>query len=41
MIRMLLVHAKTWRVIADVTLADVGPGSAGRNVIVKALSVNV
>jgi hypothetical protein len=32
-------HATTGRVIADVTLAEVGQGSAGRNVIVRALAI--
>jgi hypothetical protein len=36
---LLSVHAKTGRIIAHVTLADVGPGSAGRNVVVRALSI--
>jgi hypothetical protein len=33
------IQAEAGRAIADVTLADVGPGSAGRNVIVRALSI--
>jgi hypothetical protein len=36
---LLSIHAKTGRAIADVTLADVGQGSAGRNAIVRALSI--
>jgi hypothetical protein len=36
---LLSIHAKTGRAIADVTLAEVGQGSAGRNVIVRALSI--
>jgi hypothetical protein len=36
---LLSIHAKTGRAIANVMVADVGPGSAGRNVIVKALSI--
>jgi hypothetical protein len=36
---LLSAHSKTGRAIADVTLADVGRGSAGRNVIVRALPI--
>jgi hypothetical protein len=36
---LLSIHAKTGRAIVDVTLAEVGPGSADRNVIVRALSI--
>jgi hypothetical protein len=36
---LLSIHTKTGRAIADVTLAEVGQGSAGRNVIVRALSI--
>jgi hypothetical protein len=36
---LLSIQAKTGRALADVTLAEVGQGSAGRNVIVRALSI--